>query len=283
MRLGHLSLKINHQLLQAGIVEHNIESQLLICKALDITKESYYAQFQNHVQQDDVNSINLLVARRINREPLPYICGYREFYGLDLYVDSRVLIPRQETEIIVDKAINFLKSKVNDNQQIKILDLGTGSGALAIALAKFSPESIIYATDVSNDALQVAKINCSYHNVEKVVNLICLNGLTGFVGEVDLVVANPPYLSKKEMIEVQPELLFEPNIALYGGLAGWEKSVELIESTCQIIKDGGKAFFETSPECIDSITGELCKNKNVNKLESHVDYSGNNRIIELSF
>ena len=107
--------------------------------------------------------------------------------------------------------------------------------------------------------------------------------MTGFVGEVDLVVANPPYLSKKEMIEVQPELLFEPNIALYGGLSGWEKSVELIESTCQIIKDGGKAFFETSPECIDSITGEICKNKNVNKLESHVDYSGNNRIIELSF
>ena len=283
MRLGHLSLKINHQLLQAGIVEHNIESQLLICKALDITKESYYAQFQNHVQQDDIKNINLLVARRVNREPLPYICGYREFYGLHLYVDRRVLIPRQETEIIVDKAINFLKSKVNDNQQIKILDLGTGSGALAIALAKFSPESIIYATDVSIDALQVAKINCFAHNVDQAVNLICLDGLTGFATEVDLVLANPPYLSEKEMFEVQPELLFEPKLAFHGGLEGWEKSVELIESTCQILNDGGKAFFETSPECIDSITGEICKNKNVNKLESHVDYSGNNRIIELSF
>jgi len=283
MRLGHLSLKINQQLLQAGIAEHNIESQLLICKALNITKENYYAQFQTHVQQDDIDNINLLVIRRVNREPLPYICNYREFYGIDLYVDRRVLIPRQETEIIVDKAINFLKSKASSSQQIKILDLGTGSGALAIALAKFSPESIIYATDVSNDALQVAKINCSYHNVDKVVNLICLNGLTGFVGEVDLVVANPPYLSKKDMIEVQPELLFEPNIALYGGLAGWEKSVELIESTCQIMKDGGKAFFETSPECINSITRGISTTKNVNKLESHVDYSGNNRIIELSF
>tara|TARA_B100001013_G_C24600107_1_gene438475 strand:+ start:605 stop:1456 length:852 start_codon:yes stop_codon:yes gene_type:complete len=283
MRLDHLSVKISRQLLQAGIIEHDLEAQLLICKALNITKENYYAQLQKHIQQDRINNINLLVTRRINKEPLSYICSYREFYGLDLYVDCRVLIPRQETEIIVDKAIKFLKSKVSSNQQIKILDLGTGSGALAIALAKFLPESIIYATDISNDALQVAEINCSYHNVGKVVNLICLDGLTGFVGGVDLVVANPPYLSRKEMAEVQPELLFEPNIALYGGLAGWEKSVELIESTGQIMNDGGKAFFETSPECIDSITREISKKQNVKKLETHVDYSGNNRVIELSF
>ena len=282
MRLDHLSVKISHRLLQAGIAENYLESQLLICKALNISKEQYYAEFKTNIAEAEIKNINLLIQRRINREPLPYICNYREFYGLDLYVDCRVLIPRQETEIIVDKAIKFLKSKSCKPQKLKILDLGTGSGAMAIALARFFPDAIIYATDVSIDALQVAKINCFAHNVDQAVNLICLDGLTGFATEVDLVLANPPYLSEKEMFEVQPELLFEPKLALYGGMEGWEKSVELIESTCQILNDGGKAFFETSPERIDSISKKIAKNKNIDISEYHLDDLGNNRVIELS-
>ena len=109
-----------------------------------------------------------------------------------------------------------------------------------------------------------------------------MDGLTGFATEVDLVLANPPYLSEKEMFEVQPELLFEPKLALCGGLEGWEKSVELIESTCQILNDGGKAFFETSPERIDSISKKIVKNKKIDIFEYHLDDLGNNRVIELS-
>ena len=282
MRLDHLSVKISRRLLQAGISENDLESQLLICKALNISKEQYYAEFKTNIAEAEIKNINLLIQRRIKREPLPYICNYREFYGLDLYVDCRVLIPRQETEIIVDKAIRFLKSKPCNPQKLKVLDLGTGSGAMAIALARFFPEAIIYATDVSIDALQVAKINCFAHNVDQTVNLICLDGLTGFATEVDLVLANPPYLSEKEMFEVQPELLFEPKLALYGGMEGWEKSVELIESTCQILNDGGKAFFETSPERIDSISKKIVKNKKIDIFEYHLDDLGNNRVIEFS-
>ena len=282
MRLDHLSVKISNRLFKAGIAENDLESQLLVCKALSISKEQYYAELKTNITEVEIKNINLLIQRRINREPLPYICNYREFYGLDLYVDCRVLIPRQETEIIVDKAIRFLKSKPSKTQKWKILDLGTGSGAMAIALARLFPEAIIYATDVSLDALQVAKINCLAHNVDRAINLICLDGLTGFVTGVDLVLANPPYLSEKEMFEVQPELLFEPNLALYGGLEGWEKSVELIESTCQILNDGGKAFFETSPERIDSISKKIVKNKNIDTVEYHLDDLGNNRVIELS-
>tara|TARA_B100000749_G_C18408449_1_gene457993 strand:- start:32 stop:883 length:852 start_codon:yes stop_codon:yes gene_type:complete len=283
MKLDQLSANINQRLLLAGIMEAMLESELLICKALDISKEHYYAELQTDITEGEINNINGLVKRRINREPLSYICSHREFYGLDLYVDGRVLIPRQETEIIVDKAIHFLKSKVNGTQHIKILDLGTGSGAIAIALAKFFPEAKIYATDVSIDALQVAKINCFTHNVDRIVNLMCLDGLTGFNGRVDIVVANPPYLSKNEMMGIQPELLFEPHMALYGGLAGWEKSVELIESASQIINIGGKAFFETSPESIDAISREISEMATISKFEPHLDYSGNNRVLDISF
>ena len=283
MRLDHLSANINQRLLLAGIRETELESELLICKALNISKEYYYANLRTDITEDEINNINGLVKRRINREPLSYIRSHREFYGIDLYVDGRVLIPRQETEIIVEKAIHFLKSKVNGTQHIKILDLGTGSGAIAIALAKFFPEAKIYATDVSIDALQVAKINCFTHNVDRIVNLMCLDGLTGFNGRVDIVVANPPYLSKNEMMGIQPELLFEPNMALYGGLAGWEKSVELIESASQIINVGGKAFFETSPESIDAISREISEMATISKFEPHLDYSGNNRVLDISF
>ena len=283
MRLNHLSANINQRLLLAGIRETELESELLICKALNISKEYYYAKLRTDITEDEINNINGLVKRRINREPLSYIRSHREFYGIDLYVDGRVLIPRQETEIIVDKVIHFLKSKISSTHHIKILDLGTGSGAIAIALAKSFPEANIYATDVSIDALQVAKINCFTHNVDRIVNLICLDGLTGFSGRVDIVVANPPYLSRNEMIGIQPELLFEPQMALYGGLAGWEKSVELIESASQIINIGGKAFFETSPECIDAISREISEMPAISKFEAHLDYSGNNRVLDISF
>ena len=282
MRLDQLTVKISTQLLQAGITENDLESQLLIRKALNISKESYFADLQTDISKVEIKNINRLVERRINREPLPYICNHREFYGLDLYVDRRVLIPRQETEIMVDKAIGFLKSTPYKNQKIKILDLCTGSGAIAITLAKLFPESIVYATDISSDALQVAKINCFAHNVSRDVNLICLDGLSGFVGEVDLILANPPYLSKKEIGEVHPELLFEPDLALYGGLEGWEKTVQLINSVCEILNGGGKAFFETSPERIDSITSKISNNKNIDTLEYHLDGLGNNRLIEIS-
>ena len=283
MRLNQLLANINQRLLMAGVRETELESELLICKALDISKERYYAELQTDITKGEINNINGLVKRRINREPLSYICSHREFYGIDLYVDARVLIPRQETEIIVDKAIHFLKSKISGVQYIKILDLGTGSGAIAIALAKFFPEAKIYATDVSNDALQVAKINCFTHNVDRIVNLICLDGLTGFSGGVDIVVANPPYLSRNEMIGIQPELLFEPHMALYGGLAGWEKSVELIESASRIINIGGKAFFETSPESIDAISRGISEISTISKFETHLDYSGNKRVLDISF
>lgn len=281
MKLDQIVVEIKRLLLVAGIIEAEIESELLISNALGLSKEKYYAELNTDIGENDINNINRVVSRRINREPFPYIIKSRQFYGLDLYVDQRVLIPRQETEMVVDKAINFLKLK--DIQPIKVLDLGTGSGAIAISLAKFFPEAIIYATDISEDALDVAKINCYAHNVDRRVNLICLDTLHGFSGMVDLIVANPPYLSKDEMTKIEPELLFEPNIALYGGLYGSETSIKLIKSVSGIINCGGKAFFETSPECIKSIFSAISNIKTIKDCKYHLDYSGNPRIIDISY
>jgi release factor glutamine methyltransferase len=276
-----VTVEIRQRLSIAGIKEAGIESELLISNALGLSKEKYFSELNTRIDVNDICDINRVVRRRINREPFPYIAKRRQFYGLDLYVDKRVLIPRQETEMVVDKAIKFLKLK--KAQPIKILDLCTGSGAIAISLAKFFPKAKIYATDISEDALDVAKINCHTHNVDQIINLICLDSLKGFNETVDLVVANPPYLSKDEMIEIEPELLFEPNIALYGGISGSEISIKLIKSISSKINVGGRAFFETSPECINEIFSAISNIKTIKDCKHHLDDSGNPRIIDISF
>ena len=111
MKLNQIVVEIKRLLLVAGIIEAEIESELLISNALGLSKEKYYAELNTDIGANDINNINRVVSRRINREPFPYIIKSRQFYGLDLYVDQRVLIPRQETEMVVDKAINFLKLK----------------------------------------------------------------------------------------------------------------------------------------------------------------------------
>jgi release factor glutamine methyltransferase len=170
------------------------------------------------------------VRRRLDGEPAAYILGHWEFYGIDFYVDSRTLIPRPETELLVEEAIELARSISHQGKQTAIADIGTGCGAIAVSLALALPGAKVYATDISPSALEVAEANCRRHGVNGRVELLQGNLLESLPGAADLVVANLPYVKDCEFVDLSPEIReHEPTIALAGGKDGLDKIREMLE------------------------------------------------------
>jgi release factor glutamine methyltransferase len=181
------------------------------------------------------------VGRRAAREPLPYIVGEREFWGLPFEVTKDVLIPRPETELIVEAALELL---ADPDEAISVADVCTGSGCLAIAIAHERPSADLVATDISEAALAVARRNARRHDVARRIRFLRADLLGGVAGSFDLVVANPPYVRSGDRAGLQPEVLEEPEVALYGGVDGLDAIVRLIADAPPRIRDGGHLVFE---------------------------------------
>ena len=179
-----------------------------------IDRIQLYLDLDRELSPEKDEAFRQLLERRLSGEPAAYITGHREFYGLDFYVDPRVLIPRPESELLVEKALGLAQ----EHTLSTIADVGTGCGAIAISLALKLPQAKIYATDISAPALEVARFNCQKHGVQK----ICLlqgDMLDPLPEPVDLIVANLPYVRESELAGVR----FEPRLALDGGSDGLGK------------------------------------------------------------
>jgi release factor glutamine methyltransferase len=188
--------------------------ELLLTNVLNCSRIDLYSKFDRPLSTEELAQFKRLLKRRLSHEPLQYILGQTEFMGLRFVVDRRVLIPRPETEILVEQAIALLRNM----QSNVILDIGTGSGNIAISVAKFIPDCKIDAVDISAEALEVAAQNVAHHGCERQVNLCCTNILQEDVilphQQYDLIVSNPPYISQKEYSLLQPEIRdFEPRMA----------------------------------------------------------------------
>jgi len=181
------------------------------------------------------------VARRASREPLPYIVGEREFWGLAFEVSRDVLIPRPETEIIVEAALEL---SPHVHAPIRIADVGTGSGCLAVAIAVERPAASVVAIDISDAALAVARRNAKRHRVADRVELRRADLLTGVEGEFDLIVANLPYVRDRDTSGLQPEVRSEPPVALYAGPDGLDAIERLIADAPSRLRSGGHLVFE---------------------------------------
>jgi len=168
-----------------------------------------------------------MLQRRANHEPLEYILGSATFYGKGFDVDSRVLIPRPETEILVDKAIALTQELT----QPHIVEIGCGSGIVSIMLALLLPDSKITAVDISQDALHVSRHNAQKHGVSECICFIEGSYLDGVEGKIDMIVSNPPYIAKEEPLGLG--LAYEPSLALYGGTKGDEMLKHIIDLFCQ--------------------------------------------------
>jgi release factor glutamine methyltransferase len=216
------------------------------------------------------------IHRRLQGEPLAYITGYREFFGLDFYVDNRVLIPRPETELIVEEVLKLTQLHPTQN----IADVGTGSGAIAVSLAVNLPEVMIYALDISHSALEVASINCHKHGVTERVKLLQGDLLAPLPGPVDVLLANLPYVKSADF-DVMPSAGYEPRLALLGGEDGLNQITRLLHQLKGKIRSGGSAFFEIGLGQSSAVLLELQVLFPSTQIEAIKDLSGINRVVKM--
>ena len=188
-----------------------------------------------------------LLQRRLKREPLAYLLGQAEFYGLEMYVSPGVFIPRPETELLVEQALAYAMKPAPRNVDIVIAEPGTGSGAVSVTLAKHLPNARIFATDFSPPALKTAERNLSKHGVSSRVTLLQGNLLEPIQERADIIIANLPYVTSHAMLDLQPEVLWEPSLALDGGLDGLDLVRSLLLQAPGSLKEGGAVILEMDP------------------------------------
>jgi release factor glutamine methyltransferase len=205
----------------AGVDAPTTTARLLLAESLGTSKEWLVAHAAQPLDQSAEQRFHGLLARVIAREPLAYVLGRRAFYGLDFVVDRRVLIPRPETEMLADLALNALKQVRAVDCVWSVLDVGTGSGALAVAIAKHAPAARVLATDISAEALAVARLNARRHAVADRIAFIQADLLAGIGALPPIIVANLPYVARAEIDILPPEIQsHEPRVALDGGEDG---------------------------------------------------------------
>jgi len=236
------------------------EIQILLSHVLEKDRSFLFANPDQNLAPEIINRLNKLLSRRAKNEPIQYILKSAKFYGLDFYVDKRVLIPRPETEELVSEAIkHFLQKPSRDHGKgfnpfpdtYRIIDVGTGSGNIAISLAKSLPKEVeIVAIDISPSALEVASYNARVHGVGERINLIQGNLLhplrkNGSKASANLIVSNLPYISEHFYLALEADIKdHEPKLALVGGPTGLELYHRLFLEAKDVLKPGGKIIYE---------------------------------------
>ena len=236
--------KTNSLLKDSGFSEYKNETRILISHHMKWTTANYISNINYELSSENILNINKLIERRIQKEPVQYITQNTEFYKRNFFVNSNVLIPRNETELLVIQAIDFIKK--NKIKNPKILDICTGSGVVGISLGKEIPSSNVTVSDISLEALEIAKINAKKHNLK--MNFILSDCLKDIYGEFNIIVSNPPYIKTNNLKLLDEEIKREPKIALNGGLKGTkiiEKILKDIKRICKKNKYG--IFIEIDP------------------------------------
>jgi release factor glutamine methyltransferase len=267
------------QLASHGIDEQRLNVELLLSHALDVRRETLYAMNDRILEVDEVDRFHQLLHRRICHEPVQYIMGEAEFMGISLRVNGHVLIPRPETEILVERTLSVLTSIHKD--RIDILDIGTGSGNIPVALAVFAPHVSVTSIDVSAEALATAAVNLSRHNISSVV-LVQADLFEEFLPEkqFDVIVSNPPYVSSEEFALLEPEVRdFEPTIATTDGGDGLRFIRRISELGAIKLHPGGWLLMEIAYDQSARVT-EMLDTCGFSDIQLWNDYQDVPRIVQ---
>ncbi len=222
-------------LAQADQPAPRLDAQVLLGHVLNVDRARLYAYPERLLTPEQEEQFHLLLERRKRGEPVAYLVGHKEFFGLDFLVDKRVLIPRPETELLVEVALNSIRAMLDAGHTPLVADIGTGSGAIPITLAVQEPRlPYLYATDISAEALEVARINCQRHSVEQRVRLLHGDLLSPLPEPVDVLTANLPYVGTGEMDMLAPDVrAYEPHLALFSGTHGLDLLYRFFTETQQ--------------------------------------------------
>ncbi len=231
----------SNQLKIKKLKSSKLDAELLLAKTLNISREEILLNLNRKINQSDLMNFNYYINLRKNYIPIAYIVNFKFFWKYKFYVNKNVLVPRPETELMIEKVLQFLP--VSSNK--KILDIGTGSGCIAISLIKERPDCRITAIDKSKKAIKVAKKNAEMHQVGKKVNFLNIDIDKYFSNKYDLVISNPPYIKNSELLSLDKDVkLNEPKLALSGGSSGLEIFFKIINKCKILLKNNGKLFLE---------------------------------------
>jgi release factor glutamine methyltransferase len=263
--------EVARQLDRAGVPSPRVDSELLVADVLGLSRSELYAT-DRALGDDQLARLRELVARRRAREPLAYLLGEWGFRRLLLTVDARALVPRPETEVVVERCLVYLRGL----EAPRVLDVGTGSGAIALAIADEHPGARIVAVDRSQEALSLARENLARTGLEGRVELCQGDLLAGLEGSFDLVVSNPPYVPAEEYEELQPEIrLYEPYEAVVGDRV-WE---HVARAARGVLAAGGHLVLE----CGDGQAAEVAaglKALGYERVRCTPDLAGRERVVE---
>lgn len=249
--IGRALATARQRLKEAGCETARLDAEVLLAHTLAVGRSWLFAHPERILLPEEAATFESLVKRRAQHEPVPYLVGHKAFYGLDLTVDRRVLIPRPETEILVDRALEFLAWRcrevgaAGEDNVVRIADVGTGCGAIAVTLALKCPSARVYAIDLSADALAVAAQNVWRYGVGEQVTLIEGDLLEPLPEPVDLVTANLPYVAEADWASLAPDIVqYEPRLALDGGPDGLSLISRLLVQAPPLLRPRGVILLE---------------------------------------
>jgi release factor glutamine methyltransferase len=272
-------------LAETGQPVPRLDVQVLLGHVLDMDRAMLIAHPEMHLTGEQEQLFQQLLERRKQSEPIAYLVGHKVFYDLDFLVDRRVLIPRPETELLVEAALKIIRDLLANGQTPVVADIGTGSGVIPITLAVQEPcLPYVYASDISLDALRVARLNCQRHAVEHRVHLLHGDLLSPLPEPVDVVTANLPYVGTDEMRILAPDVrAYEPHLALFSGTQG----LDLLEIFFKEAQQSGKLKEHAvllleigyqQREAIDHLLHELWPQATVT---FEKDYAGWDRLVQV--
>jgi len=246
---------------------------------LQVDRTWLFAHHEYQLTAEQATTYTQLIMRRMNHEPVAYLVGRKEFYGLDFVVDRRVLIPRPETELLVDAVLTQIE--LHDQSALRIADVGTGSGAIALALAANAESACIYAIDVSADALEVARTNVQKLDLRHQVTLLQGDLLTPLPAPVDIIVANLPYISSPTYRTLEADVReYEPQLALEAGPQGLDAIARLLGQAPHYLNANGVIYLEIGydqgADVIALAKSRLPQNRGIMLRQ---DYSGRDRLV----
>lgn len=270
--------------------KHGIESpragaEILLAHSLGLRRIDLYLRYDQPLVADELGHFKALIKRRADREPVAYIVGTKEFWSIELTVTPDVLIPRPETECLVEAALTFLPETGEadtDFQPLNVLDLGTGSGAIIMALAKERPGHFFAAADISPSALAIAAQNACNHHLEDKIAFFCADWLTSIKDSrpvFDLIVSNPPYIRSHDMAGLAPEInRYEPQKALDGGTDGLDQVRLIVAGAGNHLKPSGHLLLEIGYDQKDDVKKIVEQQGGYGRIDFISDYAGLDRV-----
>jgi len=267
-----------------GIDSPRLTAEILLAHKLNVDRITLYLNFDQPLTENELTGYRTLIKRRLQREPLQYIVGIQEFWSLEFAVTPQALIPRPETELLVEQAIERLKAVISEgNKTPSILDLGTGCGAIAISLAKAVQQVRLWATDISADALKLARLNAEKHGVSDKIKFLQGNLWEPLLDEgvtFDIILSNPPYIGAEEFENLSPEVRdYEPRLALNGHKDGMTYIQTIILEAPVFMKPGGWIMLEMAPGQTEKALGLIGDIKDYGEKTRIKDYSHRYRVV----